>query len=123
MSLMRSTLIVAAASSLSRVLGFVRDVLLANALGAGPVADAFLAAFRVPNAVRRILSEGALNAGFIPIYAGLRSERGSDAAEQFAATVAARPDGAWRREGVHGEMGPITLPTRPAGRPRANMGP
>jgi putative peptidoglycan lipid II flippase len=73
---MRSTLIVAAASSLSRVLGFVRDVLLASTLGAGPVADAFLAAFRVPNAVRRILSEGALNAGFIPIYARLRSERG-----------------------------------------------
>ena len=84
MSLMRSTLIVAAASCLSRVLGFVRDVLLASALGAGPVADAFLAAFRVPNAVRRILSEGALNAGFVPIYARLRSERGSEAAGRFA---------------------------------------
>jgi putative peptidoglycan lipid II flippase len=84
MSLVRSTLIVAAASSLSRVLGFVRDVLLASALGAGPVADAFLAAFRVPNAVRRILSEGALNAGFVPIYARLRTEAGPEAAGRFA---------------------------------------
>lgn len=84
MSLVQSTLIVAGASSLSRVLGFVRDVLLANALGAGPVADAFLAAFRLPNAVRRILSEGALNAGFVPIYARLRSQESAAAASRFA---------------------------------------
>src|SRR5919202_1938502 len=84
MSLMPSTLIAAAASSLSLVLGFVRDVLLANALGTVPVADAFLAAFRLPNAMRRILSEGALNAGLVPIYARLRSDGDVDDARRFA---------------------------------------
>jgi putative peptidoglycan lipid II flippase len=66
MSLIRSSLLVGLGSMASRVLGFVRDVLLAQALGAGPVADAFLAAFRLPNLVRRIVGEGGLNPALIP---------------------------------------------------------
>ena len=65
MSLVRSTLVVSAASTASRILGFARDVLFAQILGAGPVADAFLAAFRLPNnLIRRVLGEGGLNPGF-----------------------------------------------------------
>ncbi|HKG84846.1 MAG TPA: lipid II flippase MurJ [Beijerinckiaceae bacterium] len=68
MSLARSTLVVGFATALSRVLGFARDMLIARALGAGAVADAFFIAFRLPNLARRTLSEGALNAGFVPLY-------------------------------------------------------
>ncbi len=53
----------------SRILGFLRDVLLAATLGAGPVADAFMLAFRLPNHFRAILAEGAFNAAFLPTWA------------------------------------------------------
>src|SRR3954447_12002793 len=85
MSLVRSTLVVTAATSLSRLLGFARDILLAQALGAGPVADAFLAVFRIPNLVRRVLGEGGLNAGFVPIYTRLKVESGPEASARFSA--------------------------------------
>jgi len=54
---------------ISRILGFLRDVVLAAALGAGPVADAFMLAFRLPNHFRAILAEGAFNAAFLPTWA------------------------------------------------------
>jgi putative peptidoglycan lipid II flippase len=76
MSLVRSTLLVAAASAASRVLGFVRDMLFAQVLGAGPVADAFLAAFRLPNLLRRVLGEGGLNPALIPLLARLGPDEG-----------------------------------------------
>ncbi|MBM1171048.1 murein biosynthesis integral membrane protein MurJ [Microvirga arabica] len=66
MSLIRSSLLVSFGSVASRILGFARDVLFAQALGAGPVADAFLAAFRLPNLVRRIVGEGGLNPVLVP---------------------------------------------------------
>src|SRR4029453_14797105 len=53
----------------SRVLGFVRDVLIAAVLGASPVADAFFVAFRIPNMFRRLFAEGAFDAAFIPLFA------------------------------------------------------
>jgi len=71
MSLIRSSLLVGLGSMASRVLGLVRDVLFAQALGAGPVADAFLAAFRLPNLVRRIVGEGGLNPALIPALSRL----------------------------------------------------
>ena len=85
MSLARSTLIVGFATALSRVLGFARDMLIARALGAGAVADAFFIAFRLPNLARRTLSEGALNAGFVPLYLRLKNDAGTSAASRFAA--------------------------------------
>ena len=74
MSLIRSSLLVGLGSMASRVLGFVRDVLFAQALGAGPVADAFLAAFRLPNLVRRIVGEGGLNPALIPALSHLEPD-------------------------------------------------
>ncbi|MCY4542720.1 MAG: lipid II flippase MurJ, partial [Rhodobacteraceae bacterium] len=59
--MLRNMFTVGSWTSLSRVLGFVRDILFAAVLGAGPVADAFLVAFSLPNMFRRILAEGALN--------------------------------------------------------------
>lgn len=71
MSLVRSSALVGLGALLSRILGFVRDILFAQALGAGPVADAFLAAFRLPNLVRRIVGEGGLNPALVPALARL----------------------------------------------------
>src|SRR5437763_15495957 len=60
----------------SRVLGFVRDMVVALAFGAGPVTDAFFVAYRIPNVLRRLLAEGALSTAVIPVfteYAAVRS--------------------------------------------------
>jgi putative peptidoglycan lipid II flippase len=67
----------------SRLTGFVRDIMLAAIIGAGPVADAFFVAFRLPNHFRAIFAEGAFNSAFIPAYARVRTEEGGDAATQF----------------------------------------
>ncbi|MHB2168294.1 murein biosynthesis integral membrane protein MurJ [Alsobacter sp. R-9] len=80
----RRTAIVSAAAAASRVLGFVRDVLLAALLGSGPVADAFVVAFRIPSLIRRVLGEGALNAGFVPVAQRIEAEEGPAAAGRFA---------------------------------------
>ena len=62
----------------SRVFGFVREILILAFIGPGPLLDAFVAAFRLPNLFRRFLAEGAFNAAFVPIYAK-RTEAGEDA--------------------------------------------
>ncbi|WP_112662001.1 murein biosynthesis integral membrane protein MurJ [Microvirga flavescens] len=74
MSLVRSSLLVGLGAGASRILGFARDVLFAQALGAGPVADAFLAAFRLPNLVRRVVGEGGLNPALIPALGRMEPE-------------------------------------------------
>jgi putative peptidoglycan lipid II flippase len=71
----------------SRVTGFLRDIMLAAILGAGPVADAFFIALRLPNHFRAIFAEGAFNAAFIPAYARVRGERGISPARLFADRV------------------------------------
>jgi putative peptidoglycan lipid II flippase len=68
---------------LSRLTGFLRDVMLAAILGAGPAADAFFVAFRLPNHFRAIFAEGAFNAAFIPAYARIRTQGGPQAAALF----------------------------------------
>src|SRR2546425_2537699 len=68
----------------SRLTGFFRDILMAAVLGAGPIADAFLVAFRLPNHFRAIFAEGAFNAAFVPAYARVREQGGADAARKFA---------------------------------------
>jgi putative peptidoglycan lipid II flippase len=73
----------------SRVLGFVRDVLVAAILGAGPSADAFFVAFKLPNFFRRLLGEGALGAAFVPIYAAELEAGGRARAGAFAEQVLA----------------------------------
>ncbi|GIL02854.1 MAG: putative lipid II flippase MurJ [Alphaproteobacteria bacterium] len=71
----------------SRVLGFVREALIASVLGAGPVADAFYAAFRFPNLFRRLFAEGAFNAAFVPLFAKELEGGGAQAARRFAEQV------------------------------------
>ena len=67
----------------SRVTGFLRDIVMAAVLGAGPVADAFLVAFRLPNHFRAIFAEGAFAAAFVPAYARVRTQDGVEAAKLF----------------------------------------
>ena len=69
---------------LSRITGFMRDIMLAAILGAGPVADAFFVALRLPNHFRTIFAEGAFNAAFVPAYARIREQDGPDPAKLFA---------------------------------------
>src|SRR5262245_56194559 len=69
---------------LSRITGFARDIVLAYVLGAGPIADAFFVALRLPNHFRAIFAEGAFNAAFVPIYAQVRQQDGADPARLFA---------------------------------------
>src|ERR1700761_4194908 len=69
---------------LSRLTGFARDIMLAAILGAGPVADAFFVAFRLPNHFRSIFAEGAFHAAFVPAYAHVHGEEGEGAAKIFS---------------------------------------
>src|SRR6266481_4020168 len=68
----------------SRLTGFARDILLAAMLGAGPTADAFFVALRLPNHFGAIFAEGAFNAAFVPAYARIRAQKGSEPAKLFA---------------------------------------
>ena len=72
---------------LSRVTGFLRDIMLAAVLGAGPVADAFFVALRLPNHFRAIFAEGAFNAAFVPAYARIRVANGPASAHRFTDNV------------------------------------
>src|ERR1700756_1025847 len=72
---------------LSRLTGFARDIMLAAVLGAGPVADAFFVALRLPNHFRAIFAEGAFNAAFVPAYAHVHGEKGEEAAGLFSDRV------------------------------------
>lgn len=87
MSLVRNFASVGSATLLSRLLGFLRDIMMASILGAGPVADAFVAAFRLPNMFRRILAEGVFNTAFIPLFAKALEQEGEQSAKRFAANI------------------------------------
>jgi putative peptidoglycan lipid II flippase len=69
---------------LSRLTGFARDIMLAALLGAGPIADAFFVAWRLPNNFRAIFAEGAFNTAFIPAYAHVHGKGGETSAKLFA---------------------------------------
>ena len=67
MTSLRITVLIGSATSLTRILGFIRDVLLASLFGAGPVADAFFIALRIPNLVRRLMGDGGWTGAYVPI--------------------------------------------------------
>ncbi len=74
-------------TALSRVLGFIRDILIASLLGASPLADAFFAAFKLPNFFRRLFAEGVLSSAFVPLYARLYASEGLARAQRAAEEV------------------------------------
>ena len=84
MKLYRSFATVGGLTLVSRIFGFVRDILIAATLGSGWVADAFVVAFRFPNLFRRLFGEGAFNSAFVPIFAKKIEGEGREAARTFA---------------------------------------
>ena len=74
--MIRGVLTVGGWTMASRILGFARDMLIAAILGAGPIADAFFVALKLPNLFRRLFGEGAFNAAFVPAFSGLLAAEG-----------------------------------------------
>ncbi|QLF69199.1 murein biosynthesis integral membrane protein MurJ [Peteryoungia desertarenae] len=87
MSLIKKFMTVGGATFGSRLFGFLRETLMAAALGTGPVADVFYAAFRFPNLFRRLFAEGAFNAAFVPLFAKEIEANGIDGAKRFSEEV------------------------------------
>ncbi len=86
--LLKSTVTVGANTMLSRVLGLVRDVVIAWAFGAGRDTDAFFVAFRLPNFLRRLFAEGAFSQAFVPILGEYKSQRSHQEVRELTAHVA-----------------------------------
>ena len=87
MNLLKSLAAVSSLTMLSRVLGFVRDTLIARIFGAGVASDAWVVAFKLPNLLRRIFAEGAFSQAFVPILAEYKTQQGDEAARTFVAYV------------------------------------
>jgi putative peptidoglycan lipid II flippase len=87
MSLVRKFATVGSGTMLSRVFGFAREMMMAAALGTGPVAEAFYAAFQFPNTFRRLFAEGAFNAAFVPLFAREIEAGGVAGAKKFSEEV------------------------------------
>lgn len=84
MTLLRSIMTVGSITAVSRIFGFVRDILIAATLGANMVADVFFVAFKFPNLFRRLFAEGAFSMAFVPIFAGILEKEGIEKAKEFA---------------------------------------
>lgn len=84
MNLVRAVSAIGSMTMLSRIFGFLRDILIANFLGAGAVADAFVVAFRFPNLFRRLFAEGAFAAAFVPLFSRSLEGEGRGPAKEFA---------------------------------------
>src|SRR5258705_9195984 len=84
MKLYRAFATVGGLTLVSRVFGFLRDILIAALLGTGAIADAFFVAFRFPNLFRRLFGEGAFNSAFVPLFARELEGSGREDARRFA---------------------------------------
>ncbi len=78
MNLLKTLAAVSSLTLVSRILGFVRDVLMARIFGAGMATDAFFVAFRLPNLLRRMFAEGAFSQAFVPIFGEYKNRKGHD---------------------------------------------
>ncbi|MEG9884334.1 MAG: murein biosynthesis integral membrane protein MurJ [Hyphomicrobiales bacterium] len=87
MTLIRSAAMVSGLTVFSRILGYVRDLLMATIFGASPVGEAFVIAFRLPNLFRSLFAEGAFNAAFVPLFAKRFEAGGKDEARRFGVDV------------------------------------
>ena len=88
MNLLRTLVTVSGMTLLSRILGFVRDFVIARAFGAGPATDAFFVAFKLPNLLRRMFAEGAFSQAFVPILGEYKNRRGDDETRSLVDHVA-----------------------------------
>ena len=81
MKLAKAMATVAGLTGLSRIFGFIRDIMTAAILGAGPVADAFFVALKLPNFFRRVTAEGAFSVAFVPLYTEMAEKDGREQAD------------------------------------------
>lgn len=88
MNLLKALATVSSMTLLSRILGFVRDFVIARAFGAGAATDAFFVAFRLPNLLRRLFAEGAFSQAFVPILAEYKNKRGAEDTRRLTDHVA-----------------------------------
>jgi putative peptidoglycan lipid II flippase len=88
MNLLRAMATISGMTLISRVLGFVRDAVIARTFGAGLETDAFFVAFRIPNLLRRLFAEGAFSQAFVPILAEYRTRNGHDETKLLVDRVA-----------------------------------
>src|SRR3990167_8010221 len=86
--LVKSTSVVAVFTFLSRIMGFVRDIILASVFGAGGLFDAFVVAYKLPNFLRRLFGEGAFAQAFVPILAEHRAQHSDADVHSFVNHVA-----------------------------------
>lgn len=87
MKLVKAIATVGGLTGLSRIAGFVRDILTATILGAGPIADAFFVALKLPNFFRRVTAEGAFSVSFLPLYTEALEKDGEEMARNFANNI------------------------------------
>src|SRR3954462_6330977 len=88
MNLLKALAAVSSMTLLSRILGFIRDTVVARAFGAGLATDAFFVAFKIPNLLRRLFAEGAFSQAFVPILAEYKNRRGDADAKVLVDRVA-----------------------------------
>lgn len=86
--LLKSTTTTGLATLLSRITGLLRDSFMAQAIGVGPVSDAFYVAFKIPNFLRRLFAEGAFSQSFVPVISEYRTQRGQNEVRELVAGVA-----------------------------------
>ena len=89
MNLLKAAASVSGMTLISRITGFVRDMLIAVTFGAGMATDAFVVAFRIPNLLRRLFAEGAFSQAFVPVLGEYRKRRGDEATRELAGKVMA----------------------------------
>ena len=88
MNLLKALATISGMTLLSRVLGFVRDFVIARIFGAGMLTDAFFVAFKLPNLLRRLFAEGAFSQAFVPILGEYKNKRGEQETRQLVDHVA-----------------------------------
>ncbi|MDX1697440.1 MAG: lipid II flippase MurJ, partial [Thiohalobacterales bacterium] len=88
LNLLKSTAIVGGMTLVSRVLGLLRDIVLARLFGADAGMDAFFVAFKIPNFLRRLFAEGAFSQAFVPVFSEYREQRTHEAVRALASRVA-----------------------------------
>src|SRR3989339_489038 len=88
MNLLKALAAISSLTLVSRILAFVRDVLIARVFGAGAATDAFFVAFKLPNLLRRLFAEGAFSQAFVPIFGEYRNRRGHEETRRLVDHVA-----------------------------------
>ena len=118
----RAAGLIGAATFCSRILGFIRDIILANLFGANAAADAFYIAYRIPNLLRELFAEGSMSSAFIPVFSEYHSTRSKQEAWELASAafttlpLSSRLSRSWaslQHLALSGSWLPVSMVTQP----------